>query len=210
MKNLTITICSIVLLFVGQAQADTMTWDDWNITQTDPWRCPPDSYIGDAPETPMAIYNGDYPPYVHFVSDHFDDWATTETMLKICEPGLQFLLPSNPQGIHVRMEIGYFDRYAQLITTGMEETFVEWDAGDRHGIYEFDIPGSSEQYFIVSIEFTDYPSNPYDDEPPSPDYLPYGDYAPYINSISFETTPIPEPATMAVMGLGAFLIRKRR
>ena len=195
MKTLVIKICLMVALFAGFVNADIMTWETWIQTDSEIPTFLPDSYIGNNPEIPLARHYSCGTPVEVWDIFYANTLYDNTDILKVNQSGLTFQLPGELVGTHVTMDIYYFDRYTLLITTSMQETSYAWDSGWVTAQYEFDVTGSSD--FLVYLEFTEYPT----------DNFPT--YGPYIDSISFETAAIPEPATLALLGLGGLFLRKK-
>ena len=139
-------------------------------------------------------------------------------VLKLNDDGLYVNLPNFTDDEHtlVRFEISYYTQFSQfsgfnvwamsssgtlpgyngnLIVPQLVESSTSgfW----KTAVYEFTITPSPRWENLV-LNFSHYPAVPYDID------------CPYIDSFSFDTICIPEPATVMLLAMGGLFLRKRR
>lgn len=196
-------------------------WSEWNYTVDGHgnFRFSPDDLNFGAgarsPVTPRAVQLA--APISGSPVEVLSRYNSRNHVLKLNDSGLYVELPNFQEGTstRVRFEICYSAEFAGFsgftvsamtkdgILPGYNSVFLTPDPvqskqenGWTTAVYEFTIEPSP-WWENLTLEFDHYP-----DYPDDPD-------APYVDSFSFDTICVPEPASVALLTLGAFLIRRK-
>lgn len=138
-------------------------------------------------------------------------------VLKLNKPGLYVNLPNFLEGEYVllQFEICYYSEYADysgFIVTGLTQDGILPGYNETFILPQLIDSRENGQWITEVYQFTITP-NPlwenivitFDHYPDTPQALD----APYIDYFSFDTICVPEPASMVLLALGAFLIRRK-